>query len=618
VGKRKRKSRPSDQASVPPEAGNTGHATGRPRRETILVWLSAGLIVLAAAVVYSSSLSNEFVYDDGSSIADNPSIRSLWPIWPVLSPPSLGQTVGGRPLLNLSFAINYALGGTRPLGYHVTNVAIHALAALLLFGIARRTLLRPKLARDWAGGSPGIALAAALLWTVHPLQTEAVAYTVQRAESLVSLFYLLTLYCVLRGAEEKRGQSPFAGTARDQLPAGARLCTNGGCPPFSGYFGQGGRFGANLWYTAAVVACLAGMASKEIMVTAPLVVLLYDWTFLADSWREIVRRRWSLYLALAATWGLLAYLLVSASVTGQPLDVPRVAAWPYARTQPQVILHYLRLCFWPHPLCLDYEWPVASRAGEIVPPALALLALLAGTVWGLLRKRSWGFLGAWFFLIVAPTSSVVPLGQVAFEHRVYLAMAAVLTLVVAGGYAVLRRLVARGTLTQPAARWLGGGLVVAAAIVLGFFAYERNKDYRDEFTVWWDTLEKAPRNTRAHLNFGCALFAKGDLDGAILHFQKALEVNPNDPDTHNNLGAVLMQRGRVDDAIAQYEQAVNLYPRYLTAHSNLGNALAARGRLGEAIAHWQVAAELAAARGNPTMAKDLRERIQRSRPGLPR
>ncbi len=197
--------------------------------------------------VYSNSLSGEFVFDDIGAIKDNPTIRNLWPLGPVLSPPP-GTTSGGRPLLNFSFALNYALGGLNVWGYHAVNLAIHLANALLLFGVLRRSFALPALREKFGGGAVGLSFAIALLWAVHPLQTESVTYIVQRAESLVALFYLLVLFCVIRGA----------GSAR---PAG--------------------------WYAGAIAACLLGMSAKEVMVTAPAVVLLYA----GASWRGRSGRR---------------------------------------------------------------------------------------------------------------------------------------------------------------------------------------------------------------------------------------------------------------------------------------------------------------------------------------
>ena len=229
-------------------------------------FLAGGLIVLATVLAYRNSFSGPFIFDD-LAISQNPTIRELWPIWKPLCPPNHGEPVTGRPLLNLSFAVNYAVSGLNVRGYHVANLAIHVLAALLLFGILRRTFLLRSLGNSQIPTPIYFALAIALLWAVHPLQTESVTYIVQRAESLVGLFYLLTLYCFIRGATWGRGR---------------------------------------YWYAAAVLACLLGMASKEVMVSAPLIVLLYDRAFLAGSLREAWRRRYGFYLALAPPgfcWG---------------------------------------------------------------------------------------------------------------------------------------------------------------------------------------------------------------------------------------------------------------------------------------------------------------------------
>ena len=204
-------------------------------------FLAGGLIVLAAVLAYRNSFGGPFIFDDELSIRQNPTIRELWPIWKPLCPPNHGEPVTGRPLLNLSFAVNYAINGLNVWGYHVANLAIHVLAALLLFGILRRTFLLPSLGNFRIPTPTCLALAIALLWAVHPLQTESVTYIVQRAESLVGLFYLLTLYCFIRGATP----------AEDSL-----------------------------WYAGAVLACLLGMASKEVMVSAPLIVLAVRSDFL--------------------------------------------------------------------------------------------------------------------------------------------------------------------------------------------------------------------------------------------------------------------------------------------------------------------------------------------------
>ena len=182
------------------------------------VLLAAGLLAVAALAAYHNSFLAPFVLDDGDAITENLTIRHLWPLWGALSPTAGGATVSGRPVLNLSLAVNYAISGDEVWSYHALNLLIHILAGLTLFGIVRRTLAdvgrhrRMPPVRSLAGfGDPAlqsdatfIAFTVALLWTLHPLQTEAVTYVIQRTESLLGLFFLLTLYCFLRAVSSPR------------------------------------------------------------------------------------------------------------------------------------------------------------------------------------------------------------------------------------------------------------------------------------------------------------------------------------------------------------------------------------------------------------------------------
>jgi tetratricopeptide (TPR) repeat protein len=352
------------------------------------------------------------------------------------------------------------------------------------------------------------------------------------------------------------------------------------------------------WYAAAVLACLLGMACKEVMVTAPLVVLLYDRTFLAGSFADAFRRRWGLYLGLAATWGLLAYLVYSTGLIARQSEMGAPNVGSYARTQPEVILHYLRLSFWPSGLRLKYGWPVATTVGEILPAAIVVGLLLAATVWGLLARRAWGFLGAWFFLILAPTSSILPLNQLLHERRMYLSLAAVAVLVAAGGYALWDRLLPRPAVSgrrATAARWAGPVAVLSAAVTaLGSATVQRNSVYQSLLTFWQDAAEKRPDNPVAHLTLGATLAAMGRTSEAIEHYHQALQLNPDYVYAHNNLGADLATLGKWSEAIEHYHKALQLSPDYAEAHNNLGIALAALGRADEAIEHYRTALRLKA------------------------
>ncbi len=506
--------------------------------------LSAFLLVAAGLAVYANSFNGPFIFDDVPSIPDNPHIRSLWPIGDAMTAPSQ-TSLDGRPVAAFSFALNYAVGGLRVWTYHAFNFTLHLLAGFLLFGILRRTFAGHRLKERYGATAHWLALAIALVWVVHPLASETVDYIVQRTELLMGLFFLLTLYCAIRGAETPRGRG---------------------------------------WEIASVAASALGMASKEVMVSAPLIVLLYDRTFLFKSFREAIWRRWKLYLGLASTWLILAALMAPAP-RSQSVGVrfSQLTPWQYLLTQNNVILHYLRLSFWPHPLVLDYhDWPIAQTTADVVPGLFILLGLLGATAWALRRNSPAAFPAALFFLILAPTSSFVPIiTEVAAERRMYLPLAGILALILVSGWHLLHRL----SVSKPARRWISGGVIISLVIGLGLGTIRRNWDYRSDLAIWSDTVAKHPGNSRAHNNLGLSLVNEGQVENGIAHYTEALRLSPDYVDAFINLGAALAATGRYDEAIQKYTAALALKPDDARAHTNLGNALSHQGRMKEALEH---------------------------------
>ena len=541
------------------------------------VWAAAGLLVVAVTAAYGNSFHGPFIFDDNCAIAENPSIRHLWS-WQVLTPPPETFTPLGRPALNISLAINYALGGLNVEGYHAVNLAIHILAALALLGLVRRTLLLPTLAARFGSASTGLALAVALLWAIHPLQTESVTYIVQRAEALVGLFYLLMFYCFVRGATSARGFDLAH-------------------PALSMVEGRG-----KVWYAAAVGACALGMASKEVMVSAPLVALLYDRVFISGSFKESLRRRWRWYLALAATWALLGLLVYQSLGRGGSAGFGLgMTAWEYARTQFGCIIHYLRLAFWPSPLVQDYGIGTVSEAADIVPYAIGVGLLLAATAVALGRHPKWGFLGVWFFAILAPTSSIVPLvGQTEAEHRMYLPLAAVVALVVLAAYAALegpgRRSAKKDAAAprgfSPLAGAVAVALVLAVAAALGWGTYQRNEVYQSALAISDDTVAKCPLNYRAYNNRGLAYDGKGQYDAAIKDYDKALSLKPDSARTYYNRGVAYRNKGQNDAAIKDYDKALSLKPDDADTYNNRGNAYYGKGQYDAGIKDFDKALSL--------------------------
>ena len=504
------------------------------------------MVIIAVGIgAYHNSLQGPFIFDDRSSVSENPSICQLWPIWKALSP-SPTSTVGGRPIVNLSLAVNYALGGMEVWGYHALNLAVHVLAGLTLFGVVRRTLARPGLRERFGGKAEWMALAVAVLWTVHPLQTEAVTYISQRCELLMGLFYLLTLYCFIRGAESRRSLG---------------------------------------WFALSVAACFLGMASKEVMVTAPVMVLLYDRTFVSGSFREAWGRHWRLYLGLASSWLLLGYMMVGLHNrdVGYGFGIPW---WGYALAECRGVVQYLRLALWPRALVFDYgEYVPVRDLAATAADALILVALATSVVLALKRQPTVGFVGAWFFVILAPTSSVVPVGGSPIaEHRMYLPLAAVITLVVIGAVVLGKRLLRK--------QWgvvLGSAVGGAVVVLFTFLTIQRNEDYSSALSIWRDTVEKRPYNARAHNNLGFFLEQAGRGEAGIAHYELALRFKPEYADANNNLGVALMERGHLQEAIEHYGQALRFKADFAEAHNNLGMALTSLGKLQEAIGQYEEA-----------------------------
>jgi Flp pilus assembly protein TadD len=598
-------------------------------------WIAGALIVLAVLIAYCNSLSSPFIFDDLPAITENPTIHHLWSAW---SPPHDNTSgVTSRPVVNFSLAVNYALGGLDVRGYHALNLLIHICSALALFGIVRRTLLeRPTssfakatedrsniLLRQGYGGqvqhptskanhsldvtsnprttslnsnfseaATPLAFTIALLWAVHPLQTESVTCVVQRTESLMGLFYLLTIYCFLRSVENRYQVSGIrcqvsgircqvSGVRSKEKPSEGG--SNSALQSFSSSMSSETRRAKEevlWWRLASIFCCLAGMATKEVMVSAPLMVLLYDRTFVAGTFREAWQQRRKFYLGLAATWLVLGYLMVTAGgsrghAAGFGLGV---TPWTYALTQCSAIIHYLRLSFWPHPLVLDYGTTVMRHLTDVLPQAILLVLLVLATILSLWRCPTLGFIGAWFFVILAPSSSVVPLvTQTIAEHRMYLPLASVTVLVVLG----LHRLLGRHSAV----------IFLVLAVGLGCATVQRNKDYRSELTIWNDTVAKCPDNERAHNNFGKILLdLPGQLPDAIAEFQAALRIKPDYPEAHYNLGIALYKTGQVSEAISEYQAALRIDLDYADAHDNLGTVLLnLPGRLPDATTEYQAA-----------------------------
>ena len=504
------------------------------------------ILVLAGLLAYANSFQGVMLFDDIDAIILNSSIQKPWAIGEVLHPP-VQSPMAGRPVVNLTLAFNYSIGGLEPRGYHAVNLAVHLAAGLVLWGLLRRVWPKTPGNREDAGAAWPAAIVA-LIWLVHPLQTESVTYIVQRAEALVGLFYLLTLYCMVRGI-------------------------------------QGAGSGAKIWSVAAVMACALGMATKENMATAPLMALLLDVVFFSRSVGEALRRRWGLYAGLALTWVVLAGLMAGGPRSDSAgFHIAGMGAWDYAKSQPLVVLQYLRLAVFPYPLCLDYGWLVEKALPAVVIPAAVLAAAFMASLWALRRRPTIGFLGLWFFVVLAPTSSFVPLKDLAFEHRMYLPLAAVIVFIVVLGERVLDRLLDALSISQGPRNWTKGLVVALVVAMLCGLTIRRNADYHDAIGMWRDVAAKRPDNARAFVSLGMTLGMAGRTAEAMHAYRQALRVDPAQRSARVNMGNILSKQGRYAEAVIEYQRALEEAPNDAKAGYALGLALAAVGRFDDALA----------------------------------
>jgi tetratricopeptide (TPR) repeat protein len=476
------------------------------------------------ALAYASSFGGAFQFDDLPAIVENPTIRHLAT---ALRPPVGGLTVSGRPLLNLTFALNYAVSGERVWSYHLLNLAIHLGCALFLLGIVRRTLV--KVGSRWANGT---ALTVALLWGVHPLTTESVTYIVQRAESLSGLFFLGSFYGFVRLIEPQ-----------ERHP---------------------GRWALWSWGS-----CLLAIMAKEVAVTAPVVILLYDRTFVAGGWRELWRKRQAYYGAMASTWGVLL-ILVGANGwdRGGTSGLGVGVAWlPYWISQGEAVARYGLLSVWPHPLAFDYG-PPSAPYGLALALFLALVAGLALTFLGCVRGRPWAFLAGSALLILSPTSVLPGVLQFASEHRMYLPLGAV----VAGAVVCVAGRLARLPDSR-SQRLAVGRLLAVPAIGYGAATFVRNRIYADDLDLWSQTVERRPASPTAQANLGQALLNRGRLVEAVPHCERAVELNPALPTARYNLGLAYENLERWPEALAEFEFACSLNPKLFYAQYHAGRLL---------------------------------------------
>ncbi|MBI5196779.1 MAG: tetratricopeptide repeat protein [Nitrospirae bacterium] len=597
------------------------------------------LILILGLLAYSNTFNVPFQFDDRGYIVDNPIIKDFKYFKNPFASAKLhdsfySYSFKNRFISDFTFALNYKIHGLNVAGYHVVNLLIHLINALLVYWLVLMTLksgvrsqesefssqnsekaisseqlaVSNKLTANRYPLTAGIslfptscsllALFSALIFISHPVQTEAVTYIYQRFTSLATMFYLLSLVMYVKWRLKAEQQS--SRTAEQQVNKTALAILR--C-----------RTSALLLYCAGLLSAVLAMKTKEIAFTLPIIIVLYEIFFFSKSQiqqstvnSQQSTSRLTSYVSrfLYLLPFLLTLLIIPLSYTGinksgadllHVVDkAARTSAIPridYLFTQFRVIVTYLRLLFLPVNQNLDYDYPIYNSFlnSNVFLSFLFLLSVLGLGVYlfyyskklssfnlhpSTLRFTAFGIF--WFFITLSVESSVMPLEDVIFEHRLYLpSIGLIIAFVSAVFYFSLR-------LTPYASRLT---LLTLAAILIVFSiaAYQRNAVWQNEIALWEDIAKKSPGKARVHSNLGSLYITNGMTDKAVSEFQQAVSINPDYIEARKNLITAYINKEALDDALDELITLSNLIPGNANIFTPIGGIYIKKGEPDKAI-----------------------------------
>lgn len=523
---------------VRPKANKASSSIGK--RAAIII------IFVTCLVIFANSINNHFVFDDSEVIVTNNAITSLANI-PII----LGLTTGKpyyRPLRTASYTLDYFFSGLDPTAYHIFNITYHAIASVLVYLIVLFLL-----------GSHRAALIAGLIFAVHPVQTDSVTYLSGRRDVLCGLFYFLGFYYFLKFRENSKGK----------------------------------------YLVIVFLSYVLAMASKEMAVTLVGIFFVYDFLtnieqgpFFSRIFRglkdTLVKHRY-FYPPL--------FLLGSAFVVYKVVvKSPSHAAGYYGgsilnnvATVARVVVHYVKLLLFPLTLNADYSYNAFPASRSILEPAvlfsLAILFLLGGLiVYCMTEKKKWfAFSGLWFFVTLLPVMQIFPHHELLAEHYLYIPIF---------GFALLLALLFEKTFTLFTSRTSVVYIVLVMLLfLLSVRTIIRNRDWKDDLTLWTKTVQTSPDCVRARNNLGRALNNEGDFSAAIDQFRHAVQVKPDYAEAYCNMGVAYSVLGLAEQARSSFRKAIELNPEFDEAYYNVGLLDAQNGNLTEAIESFKKAIE---------------------------
>lgn len=544
------------------------------------------LISLFVLLSYLNSFYGEFVFDDAISIEDNLAIKDLRYFKNIGVAGFLKDVANGsRPITSFTFAINYLIGNFTPFGYHLGNFLIHLANSFLVYILIYKTLRLPS--SPYKEDAHWISFLTTIFFGLHPIQTAAVSYISQRAEILCSFFYLFGLLFFIRGLSN----------------------TSLKC---------------HLSYIAGIICLLLGMGSKDIIITLPFVLSIYWFYFL----RDIPNKKFQ-----AAKLGFLVFPTLVAIVyriysikndtSGRIGFGLEFSSYDYLLTQFRVITKYIILLFLPIGQNADYDFAISK--GFLSPPStiLSLIFLLFLSSMIVLQYKRWkigSFALVWFFLILSPTSSFIPIIDVIFEHRLYLASLGFFLLFSLGLYHISKAL----NVPEKIKTYTVVFTILLLIVSMTYFTTKRNMVWTNRISFWEDAVHKSPLKARSYVALGSAYQEKGFTDLAIAAYskatsladkkekpnsilalallyaevgktkealsemEKAMKLSPIDsPDLHYVIGTVYAMAGNNEQAIKSYKEALNKNPQFVIARHAIGDLYQRNGLYDNAIIEYK-------------------------------
>jgi len=481
-----------------------------------LYYLLRGAILLVLGLlIYAQTFQYGFVFDDYIFIVNNPFIKNfhnihlMWQAFPVT------RLVG-----MYSFAFNYYFNQLHPAGYHVFNFVVHIIAAFLVWALADLLFRLAKAPDGYLTKESSFIIA--LLFLVHPCQTQAVTYITQRFESMATVFYLATLYVYLRAR--------LAVDIKNKM----RL------------------FGLATLFT------ILGIMTKEVMITVPVMILAAEWIFFPGKDKK---RLVTIILIAAGGLGLLIFKMVHtgldvflSSHLSESHDGDVLTPLRYLLTQMRVFLTFLRLLVFPVHQNLDYDYPASI---DLFHPPLTFLgfAVITGFIFTIIKWRQRFPLIAFglSWMLITFSINLVPRNNVIFEHKLYLISFGFFLSVVAALSFVVRQ------------RRVFIGIFVFLIMTLAFLSFERNKVWADELTLWKNAIQEAPNKARVNSNLGRIYGSKGEYDQAIKYLSRAIVLYP-DNITYENRGIIYSQMGKTSQALDDLNKSIAMDPNYFSTY----------------------------------------------------